>query len=175
MRIDHLAVVTVSTLFVAALAGCASDKTAQQAPAAQSASNSATSVKSSSTIATAPTPVSHRTAVAKPVSTSVYFDFDGAQIDGPSAGIVRAESDYLLQSSGPVELQGNADERGSRDYNMALGQKRADAVKRAMTAVGVKADRITTISYGEEKPRATGHDEKAWAENRRVDFSDNNK
>jgi peptidoglycan-associated lipoprotein len=67
-------------------------------------------------------------------------------------------------------VQGNADERGSREYNLALGQRRADAVKQAMQLLGARSEQIETISFGEEKPRATGHDEKSWAENRRADI-----
>lgn len=73
-------------------------------------------------------------------------------------------------STGGVELQGNADERGSREYNMALGQQRAVATKKAITLLGVKPERVETISFGEDKPKAKGHDETSWAENRRADF-----
>jgi peptidoglycan-associated lipoprotein len=67
-------------------------------------------------------------------------------------------------------IQGNADERGSREYNLALGQKRADAVKRSLLVLGAKEDQVESVSLGEEKPKNPGHDEAAWAENRRGDI-----
>ena len=67
-------------------------------------------------------------------------------------------------------IEGNADERGSREYNLALGQKRADAVKSRLTLLGATDNQIETISYGEERPRSNGHDEAAWAQNRRADI-----
>ena len=106
----------------------------------------------------------------KPAGVAVYFDYDQYSVKDQYAGVVRSNADYLVKTNVAIELDGNADERGSREYNMALGQKRADAVKRALTVLGVKTDRIETISFGEDKPKATGHDETAWAENRRVDF-----
>ncbi len=68
-------------------------------------------------------------------------------------------------------MQGNADERGSREYNLALGQRRADAVKQMMLLLGAKSEQIETVSFGEEKPKATGHDEASWSENRRADLA----
>jgi peptidoglycan-associated lipoprotein len=82
----------------------------------------------------------------------------------------RAREVSVGNRSAKVTLQGHTDERGSREYNIALGQKRADAVKRAMTLMGVQDVVIETVSYGKEKPKREGHDEAAWAENRRVDI-----
>jgi len=110
------------------------------------------------------------TAVTPPPAFSVYFDFDSYTVKDQYASGLRTNADYLAKSNAAIELDGNADERGSREYNMALGQKRADAVKRALAVLGVKTDRIETISFGEDKPKSSGHDEAAWAENRRVDF-----
>ncbi len=85
--------------------------------------------------------------------------------------MIDAHAKYLSANrSAKVTLQGHTDERGSREYNIALGQKRADAVKRAMTLMGVQDVVIETVSYGKEKPKREGHDEAAWAENRRVDI-----
>ena len=85
--------------------------------------------------------------------------------------LVVAHAQYLRNNpSARALLQGNTDERGSREYNLALGQRRADAVKYAMTLSGAKEAQIESVSLGEEKPRATGHDEASWAENRRVDI-----
>ena len=68
-------------------------------------------------------------------------------------------------------IEGNADEQGSREYNLALGQKRAESVSKMMTLMGVRSEQVEAISYGEERPRSNGHDEKAWSENRRADFA----
>ena len=76
----------------------------------------------------------------------------------------------LRRASLSGRVQGHADERGSREYNIALGQKRADAVKRMMNVMGVQETIVETVSFGEEKPRNQGHDEASWAENRRVDI-----
>jgi peptidoglycan-associated lipoprotein len=73
--------------------------------------------------------------------------------------------------SAKIVVEGNADERGSREYNVALGQKRAESVMKMMVVLGARANQIEAVSYGEEKPRLTGHDESAWAENRRSDFA----
>ncbi len=102
---------------------------------------------------------------------SIYFDFDSYVVKDEFRSLVVAHAQYLRDnSSARVLLQGNTDERGSREYNLALGQRRADAVKYAMTLSGAREAQIESVSLGEEKPRATGHDEAAWAENRRVDI-----
>ncbi len=102
---------------------------------------------------------------------SIYFDFDSYVVKDEFRAVVLAHAQYLRDhTSARALLQGNADERGSREYNLALGQRRADAVKYAMTLSGAKEAQIESVSLGEEKPRATGHDEASWAENRRVDI-----
>jgi peptidoglycan-associated lipoprotein len=102
---------------------------------------------------------------------SIYFDFDSYVVKDEYRQLVLAHAQYLRNNSNAkMLLQGNADERGSREYNLALGQRRADAVKYAMTLSGAKEGQIEAVSLGEEKPRATGHDEASWAENRRVDI-----
>lgn len=156
-------------LALAALAGCSSTPTQQAAPAAQTASAPQAPAQPAPTASTAPTQSVKAVPVAVPTG-SVYFDYDQSVIKDQYAGLVRAYADYLQKKGGGEQLEGNCDERGSREYNMALGQKRADAVKRALTALGVKGERVETVSYGEDKPKAKGHDEAAWAENRRVDL-----
>ena len=102
---------------------------------------------------------------------SVYFDYDSNAVKDEYRGLVQAHSRYLADKrESRVKIEGNADERGSREYNLALGQRRAEAVKRVMTVLGVSDGRIETTSYGEEKPLANGHDEQAWAQNRRADI-----
>ena len=102
---------------------------------------------------------------------SVYFDLDSYEVKGEYKDLVAAHAKYLVANRGfKVLLQGNTDERGSREYNLSLGQKRADAVKRSLTLLGAREDQIESVSLGEEKPKNDGHDDSAWAENRRTDI-----
>ena len=102
---------------------------------------------------------------------SVYFDYDQFVVKEEFKPVVAAHAKYLAShKAARATIQGNTDERGSREYNLALGQKRADAVKQVMVLLGVPAAQIETVSFGEEKPRAQGSNEQAWAENRRADI-----
>jgi peptidoglycan-associated lipoprotein len=102
---------------------------------------------------------------------SIYFDFDSFAIRDEYRGTIDAHARYLTSTQGRrVLIQGNTDERGSREYNLALGQKRAEAVRRALGALGVSENQMEAVSLGEERPRATGSDEASWAENRRADL-----
>jgi peptidoglycan-associated lipoprotein len=101
----------------------------------------------------------------------VFFAFDSSNIDDDSRAVIEAHAANLVANpSIKVRLEGNCDERGTREYNLALGERRAKAVAELMRALGVGADRITTVSYGEEKPVALEHNESAWRQNRRVDI-----
>ena len=101
----------------------------------------------------------------------VYFDFDSAVIQGQGVDVVAAHAKYLAaHADARVRLEGNTDERGSREYNIGLGDRRAQSVRRAMLLQGVSEKQITTVSYGEERPADPGHDEAAWAKNRRVEI-----
>jgi len=102
---------------------------------------------------------------------SIYFEFDSFTVADQYKPLIEAHAKYLSANrNARATLQGHGDERGAREYNIALGQKRADAVKRMMTLLGVQEIQIETVSFGEEKPKNAGHDEAAWAENRRVDI-----
>jgi peptidoglycan-associated lipoprotein len=101
----------------------------------------------------------------------VYFAFDSSQLDDENRKIVEAHARNLAANPNiKVHLEGHCDERGTREYNVALGERRAQAVERAMRVLGVASNRITTVSYGEEKPVDPGHNEAAWAKNRRVEI-----
>ena len=103
---------------------------------------------------------------------SVYFDFDKFDIKADQAAVVARQGKYLAANAGlNIRAEGNADERGGREYNLALGQKRAEAVVRGLKAYGVKDGQVEPVSFGSEKPKAQGHDEAAWAQNRRVDLA----
>ncbi len=101
----------------------------------------------------------------------VYFNFDSADLSEESRSALTKNADYLSKQSGvKVRIEGNCDERGSDDYNMALGERRAKAAKDYLVNLGIASDRLSTISYGEEKPADPGHDEAAWTRNRRAEF-----
>lgn len=101
----------------------------------------------------------------------VYFDFDSAQINPSERGKIEAVADYLRRNPNVgVIVEGHCDERGSNEYNLALGERRAMAVRAYLISLGIDASRIQTKSYGEERPVAFGHDEASWALNRRAEF-----
>lgn len=105
-------------------------------------------------------------------SKSIFFDYDKFVIKPEYLPLVQQQAE-LLKRYGKlsVALQGNADERGSAEYNLALGQKRAEAVRKALVLLGVPNARLEAVSFGKEKPRATCSEERCWSQNRRVDFA----
>lgn len=103
---------------------------------------------------------------------SIYFDYDNYSVKAAYQDVLKQDYDFLKATPQvAVTLEGNADERGSTEYNLALGQKRAAAVKQTLKLLGMPEERMEAISYGEEKPRAACHEEKCWADNRRVDLA----
>ena len=102
---------------------------------------------------------------------SVYFDFDSYVVRADGKPVVENHSAYLVKNKQrSILIQGNTDERGGAEYNLALGQKRAEAVRKAMTTLGVPESQIEAVSLGKEKPNAEGHNDEAWAQNRRAVF-----
>ena len=102
---------------------------------------------------------------------SVFYDFDSFEVKPEYKTLVEAHSNYLVSNpKAKAFLQGNTDERGSREYNLALGQKRADSVRKMMSLMGAKPEQMESVSFGEEKPRAECHDESCWSQNRRTDI-----
>jgi peptidoglycan-associated lipoprotein len=102
---------------------------------------------------------------------SVYFDFDQYVIKDEFKPMIEAHAKFLTKNpSYKMLIQGNADERGSREYNLALGQKRAEAVKKALSLLGAQDNQMEAVSLGKEKPRCTEHTEECWAQNRRADM-----
>ena len=101
--------------------------------------------------------------------TTIYFDTDRYNIDSQDTAILQAQAQYLAQYPNvSVTLEGHTDERGTREYNLALGERRANAAKNYLASLGVPASRIRTVSYGKERPIAMGSNEQAWAQNRRA-------
>ena len=107
-----------------------------------------------------------------PLATRViYFDYDSANIRADFQNVVQAHAQYLSKNaSTSITLEGHTDERGSREYNLALGERRAQAVRKQLVLLGASAQQIQTVSYGEERPVSDGHDEQAYGLNRRVEI-----
>jgi peptidoglycan-associated lipoprotein len=102
---------------------------------------------------------------------SVYFDYDKFEITDQYRPLVEAHARFLRDNrTAKMLIQGNADERGSREYNVGLGQRRSDSLKKMLTLLGAREDQIESVSLGEEKPVCAGHDEDCWAKNRRDDM-----
>ena len=164
------------------LAGCASQETKEQPGAAvEDRKPSVTDVAPGKPADSGPVvkPVTAKPIVANPLKDpgnilskrSVYYDYDSAIVKDEFKPLVTAHARYLTQNrAAKMTIQGNTDERGSREYNIALGQRRADSVKQMMLLLGAQEAQIETVSFGEEKPRATGKDEASFSENRRSDI-----
>ncbi|WP_448585381.1 peptidoglycan-associated lipoprotein Pal [Thermaurantiacus sp.] len=119
-------------------------------------------------VATTAIPGSRADFLARAGSDTVYFALDSYALDERARATLDAQARWLLDHAAVrVTIEGHCDERGTREYNLALGERRANAVKNYLAARGVDAARITTISYGKERPAVEGQDEEAWAQNRR--------
>jgi len=160
------------------VAACASQEPKKEAPVAE-AKPAPTAPSQPVTPAPKATPTTQPTITANPLTDpknilsqrSVYFDFDSNAVKDQYRGLITAHAKYMTDKRDTkIKIEGNCDERGSREYNLALGQRRAEAIKKVMTVLGVQEARIETVSFGEEKPKAPGHDEAAWAQNRRGDI-----
>ena len=159
-------------LMAAMLVACAGRKTTTSAP-------STTQVATPPPVAATTAPLSDSgaapaapAAVGMPAKLIVYFDFDSSDIRPEFTDLVAQHARYLARNASiRVRLEGNTDERGSREYNVGLGERRAQAVRRALLLQGVAEAQVTTVSYGEEKPAVAGSNEEAWAKNRRVEFA----
>jgi peptidoglycan-associated lipoprotein len=144
------------------LAGCASapQPTPQPQPVTQP------------TPAPAPAPAPRETPREAPptvAAASIYFDYDSSTLSDDARSKLQSFFSSVQSSDVRIRIEGNCDERGTAEYNLALGQRRADAAKRYLVDLGFPGSRITTISNGKEKPKARGQDESAWRENRRDD------
>lgn len=149
---------SIATLTVfLGLAACSDDKKAPVEPTAPTAAE---------VPATPPAPVA-----ADLKTEPVFFGFDDYTISGEAQTKLTAMAEALkANKSAVIQIEGHCDERGTIEYNLALGERRAQSVKNFLTQLGVEAARLSTISYGEEKPVAQGHSEDAWAKNRRAEF-----
>jgi peptidoglycan-associated lipoprotein len=158
------------------LAACASKEPAKEVPVeTRTQPTTTTTAPTTTTTAVAPTTTPAINPLKDPNNILskriVYFDYDKDTVKSEFQSIVQAHAKYLADNRGrKIRLEGHADERGSREYNMALGQRRADAVRKAMNLLGVANDRMESVSFGEDKPRVQGSNEEAWAQNRRVEI-----
>jgi peptidoglycan-associated lipoprotein len=106
------------------------------------------------------------------LNENVYFDFDTSTLDDKAQDVLKKKAEWLQDNpNAKIIIEGNCDERGTNAYNLALGERRAESVKTFLENLGIAASRMTTISYGEEKPVDPGHNEAAWAKNRRAAFA----
>jgi peptidoglycan-associated lipoprotein len=169
--------IIVSIVLLNLLAACASNKpqetAAASAPAAAATAPVAAGGASTGATSTTQTVVD---ALNDPKSIlagrSVYYPFDVAAVQDADKPLVQAHAKYLSENAKrTVKLEGNCDERGSNEYNLGLGQRRADGVQKMLELGGAKAAQLTSVSYGEEKPKAAGHEEAAWSQNRRTDIN----
>jgi peptidoglycan-associated lipoprotein len=109
--------------------------------------------------------------VSKPSTNSVYFAFDSAELDASAQATLDGYAAWLnANRNADIKIEGNCDQRGSREYNLALGQERADSVKNYLSARGVSSSRVDTVSFGEERPVCNGTGEACWAQNRHADI-----
>ena len=162
----------ISVVLVNLLAACASQKApevAAPAPApAPAAAAPATAVVVEKAVVI--DPLNDATSIL--AKRSVYYALDVDAVAAADKPAIAAHGKYLSENPNrKVELSGYADERGSTEYNLALGQRRADGVKKLLELSGAKAAQVSSVSFGEEKPKAAGHDEAAWSQNRRTDLN----
>ena len=165
--------VLLSTLLVSLLAACAGQDVKDQSKVAvedrAAGQQAGADAKSAGQQSVTANPLKDPNNILS--KRSVYYDFDKSDVKSEYKPMVDAHAKYLTGNKGAkVAVQGNCDERGSREYNIALGNRRADSVRKMMNVLGVSDNQIETVSFGEEKPRATCHDESCWKENRRSDI-----
>lgn len=139
------------------LVGCSSSSTQDE------------DMSSATTTAPAPTETVNEV-VEQELESIVYFDFDQATLKPQTRALLLAHADRLKSSNASARLEGHADERGSREYNIALGERRANAVRDFLVLQGVSASSLEVVSYGEERPLANGSNESSYAQNRRVEI-----
>jgi peptidoglycan-associated lipoprotein len=166
-----LAACSSTPIAPAATAPTTSATSAATAPAAPAATAATSRPTSSATVSTASLPP--YLDPKNPLSTerSVYFDFDEFSIKPDYTALIERHGRYLAANPRvAIKIEGHTDERGGTEYNLALGQKRAEAVLRALRIYGARDAQMEAISWGETKPKALGHDEAAWALNRRADL-----
>jgi peptidoglycan-associated lipoprotein len=184
--ITRMTLATVPAVFflLLLLAGCGTTGEVEDQASAETSAAASTEAESASTSAAdeqmaSAQPMESQTQQMDPFEDPnsllskrvVYFDFDSSAIRDDALPIIQAHADYLANNTQvSFTLEGHADERGTREYNLALGERRADAVRRLLIANGVSPAQVRVVSYGEERPAVLGHDESAWSLNRRAEL-----
>jgi peptidoglycan-associated lipoprotein len=157
-----------SALSLALLYGCASTPIEPEKPAAPGVQTPAQGLPVSPPLAARPAPAAPQIDLSK---RSVFFEYDKYDVRDEYRPVLQAHGKYLAENRGKKMLvQGNCDERGSREYNIALGQRRAEGVKRMLVLMGATEGQVEPVSLGEEKPRCSDHAEGCWSQNRRSDM-----
>jgi len=160
----------ISIVLVNFLAACASEPKKEEAAPAPAPKAEAPRAAPAPATKTAVDPLDDPASIL--AKRSVYYPFDVAAVQDEDKPVVQAHAKYLSGNSNRnVRLEGNCDERGSNEYNLGLGQRRADGVKKMLELGGASANQLESVSYGEEKPRASDHNEASWSQNRRTDLN----
>lgn len=162
----------ISIVLVNLLAACASEPKKEEAAPAPAPAPKAEAPKA----APAPAQAAAVDPLNDPASIlanrSAYYPFDVSVVQDADKPMVQAHAKYLSEHANrKVRLEGNCDERGSNEYNLGLGQRRADGVNKMLSLGGARAEQLESVSYGEEKPRCTDHNEACWEQNRRTDLN----
>lgn len=160
----------ISIVLVNLLAACASEPKKEPVADAPAAKTEAPKMTPAAPAKAAVDPLNDPTSIL--AKRSVHYPFDVAVVQDEDKPVVQAHAKYLSEHANrTVRLEGNCDERGSNEYNLGLGQRRADGVQKMLELGGAGAGQLESVSYGEEKPRASGHDEASWSQNRRTDLN----
>lgn len=166
LQISSRTASSVGLAVLLALSGCATTSESTDDASAGSASTG-------SEFSQGETPVEDNTSSSSAASSDLataYFDYDRAEIRGDQRELLRGNAEILNRTGGSAIIEGHADERGSEEYNLALGERRAESVRKYLTALGVPRANLRVVSYGEVKTAVAGHDESAWRMNRRAEF-----
>lgn len=171
MRQLHITAIILSTAFLMAACSSPIKPTDSAAPVENRSGANGVDPRSVNTVNAGSTdPLNDPQGILS--KRSIYFDLDSYTVKDEFKSVVEAHARYLVANKGrKVVIQGNTDERGGTEYNLALGQKRAEAVRRALVLLGVSDTQVEAVSFGKEKPKALGSDDAAWAENRRADLA----
>ncbi len=171
----NLFYIVLALVFAVGVAACGGGASVKDAPVDEQSTSSSglSSAETGSATGESISEGSTQMAMAgeRPTVMRVHFEFDSSAIDSESQALIEAHAAYLANNLDVLlGLEGHADERGTREYNLALGERRGQAVRRILRLLGIDGQRLTATSYGEENPIATDHNESAWRLNRRVEF-----
>ena len=159
----------LATAALIGLSGCAKKPPKQLPPAPPSTTTTTTTTTPPATENNGPTPGSRADFVSQAGTDTVHFATDSSDIDSEAQSILTKQAAWLAKYPNMrVTIEGHCDERGTREYNLALGERRANAAKNYLISLGVSADRLSVVSYGKERPVDVGSNEQAWARNRRA-------